>query len=48
MADECLVDEKPAKSLKMLELKDWLHRKGYRKGIKTTGKKADLILRYHK
>ena len=41
MAD-VLIDERPLKSLKVVELREWLHKRG----IKTTGKKkADLVLR---
>ena len=41
MAD-ALIDGRPLKSLKVVELREWLHKRG----IKTTGKKkADLVLR---
>ena len=41
MADS-LIDGRPLKSLKVVELREWLHKRG----IKTTGKKkADLVLR---
>lgn len=38
---ECFVDGKPVKSLKVVELKQWLHNRG----VKTRGKKkADLVI----
>ena len=41
MAD-AMIDGRPLKSLKVVELREWLHKRG----IKTTGKKkADLVLR---
>ena len=37
-----LIDGRPLKSLKVVELREWLHKRG----IITTGKKkADLVLR---
>ena len=42
MADS-ITDEKSLQSLKVIELKEWLQRRG----VKTSGKKkADLIKRY--
>ena len=39
---DVLIDGRPLKSLKVVKLREWLHKRG----IKTTGKKkADLVLR---
>ena len=40
--DNLFVDGKPLNSLKVVELKEWLHKRGVKTGKK---KKADLILR---
>ena len=40
--DDFLVDGKPLNTLKVVELKEWLHKRGVKIGKK---KKADLILR---
>ena len=39
---DLLIDGKPLKTLKVVELKEWLHKRGVKTGKK---KKADLILR---
>ena len=40
--DDLLIDGNPLKTLKVVELKEWLNKRGIKPGKK---KKADLILR---